>query len=126
MLLYLSVFGLRGFRLTLNICFFFLGATYDEFLKPSISVLISNTKAPNAAKLRFATEHGIPVVSPEWLWRCIETARKVPYGSFLLHDCTSREVRPVAGGDGGRNGDVSAVANEAKQQKSLVDIEAHR
>ena len=104
----------------------FTGATYDEFLKPSVSVLLSNTKAPNAAKLQFATEHGIPVVSPEWLWQCIETVKKVPYGNFLLPDYSLQEARPFARSDSGYKHDIGAVPNDIERGKPLLATETDR
>ena len=90
-----------------------LGATYDEFLKPSASVLISNTQTPNASKVRFAVEHGIPVVTPDWLWRCIETTKRVPFSSFLIQSYSSKEVQPVVGAPD-RNG---AGLNDSERRK---------
>ena len=61
-----------------------LGATYEQYLKPGISVLISASPTPSVDKLRFAKENGIPVVSIDWLWACIDADKMIPFDEHLL------------------------------------------
>ncbi|KAL1628645.1 protein kinase activating protein dpb11 [Neofusicoccum ribis] len=50
-----------------------MGATYDEILKDSVSVLICNSDSPQNPKVKFCLDRSIPVVTPSWLWKCIST-----------------------------------------------------
>lgn len=68
------------------------GATYDEYLTPTTSILVCNSKTPNKEKLNYAVERNIPAVSVEWLWDCLRTGEKQPLQDYLLNK--PRERRP--------------------------------
>ncbi|OCK82340.1 hypothetical protein K432DRAFT_402994 [Lepidopterella palustris CBS 459.81] len=61
-----------------------MGATYDEYLTATTSVLVCNSKKPSKEKLCFALERNIPAVSAEWLWDCLETGEKQPFEKYIL------------------------------------------
>ncbi|OCL05394.1 BRCT domain-containing protein, partial [Glonium stellatum] len=61
-----------------------MGATYDEYLTPTTSVLVCNSKTPNKEKLNYAVERNIPAVSAEWLWESLRTGEKQPFQDYLL------------------------------------------
>ncbi|KAF2736553.1 hypothetical protein EJ04DRAFT_511039 [Polyplosphaeria fusca] len=63
----------------------FMGATYDQYLTPKISVLVCNTRKPNADKFRFATEKQIPAVHSSWLWDCLRTGELQSFDDYLLN-----------------------------------------
>ncbi|KAL9617493.1 MAG: hypothetical protein Q9160_007704 [Pyrenula sp. 1 TL-2023] len=61
-----------------------LGAKYDEFFKPSISVLITKTQQPSEDKLLHAYQWKIPVVSAAWFWSCLRSGLCQPYKPYLI------------------------------------------
>ncbi|KAK3721539.1 protein kinase activating protein dpb11 [Vermiconidia calcicola] len=50
-----------------------MGATYQEKVLPSSSVLISGSSSIKKEKAFYANKHRIPVVSADWLWTCLKT-----------------------------------------------------
>lgn len=60
------------------------GATYQDNILPTISVLISGSSTVRKEKAFYATKHDIPVVSAEWLWACFRKKRKVPSDQYKL------------------------------------------
>lgn len=65
-----------------------LGAEYEQYLKPGISVLVSAISTPSIDKLRFAKENSIPVVTVDWLWSCIDTGKVMPFDAHILGKST--------------------------------------
>ncbi len=62
-----------------------VGATYNEYLKPTASVLICNGSASsNHEKLRHTHEWGVPVVTVDWLWSSIRQEKKQPYEPYIV------------------------------------------
>ncbi|KAL4901645.1 hypothetical protein BDW74DRAFT_187267 [Aspergillus multicolor] len=62
-----------------------VGATYNEYLKPSASVLICNAATSlNHEKLRHTHEWGVPAVTAEWLWSSIRQEKKQPFEPYLV------------------------------------------
>ncbi|KAL4795872.1 hypothetical protein BDV19DRAFT_362229 [Aspergillus venezuelensis] len=62
-----------------------VGATYNEYLKPTASVLICNEPiSPNHEKLRHTHEWGVPAVKVEWLWLSIRQEKKQPFEPYLI------------------------------------------
>ncbi|KAL4887306.1 BRCT domain-containing protein [Aspergillus karnatakaensis] len=62
-----------------------VGATYDEYLKPTASVLICNDSvALNHEKLRHAQEWGVPVVGAEWLWSSIRREKRQLFDQYNI------------------------------------------
>lgn len=60
------------------------GATYQDNILPTISVLVSGSTTVRKEKAFYATKHGIPVVSAAWLWSCFRNKRKVPVDQYKL------------------------------------------
>jgi len=60
------------------------GATYQEQLTPTISVLISGTPTVKKEKAYYAAKHQIPVVTADWLWACLEKQRKPTMARFKI------------------------------------------
>lgn len=60
------------------------GATYQEQLTPTISVLISGSSTVKKEKAYYAAKHQIPVVSAEWLWTCLKSKRKASMDRFKI------------------------------------------
>lgn len=67
-----------------------MGATYDEILKESVSVLICNSDSPVNPKVKFCLDRSIPVVTPSWLWSCISTGTRQPFKAHLLQSPSER------------------------------------
>lgn len=61
-----------------------MGAVYEENLSSHVSALISGSETVKKEKAFYAAKHNIPVVSAAWLWRCLETKKRVPYDDFKL------------------------------------------
>jgi DNA replication regulator DPB11 len=62
------------------------------------SVIVCNTSEPNAHKLKFATDRGIPAVRATWLWDCIRDGQKQPYSKYQLNHITPprpQKTKPV-------------------------------
>ncbi|KAF1966386.1 hypothetical protein BU23DRAFT_544568 [Bimuria novae-zelandiae CBS 107.79] len=66
------------------------GATYDETLSTTISVLVCHNHNPNPEKLKYATEKGIHVVHANWLWNCIKRGEIQPYDEYSLTTTASQ------------------------------------
>jgi hypothetical protein len=66
-----------------------VGATYDQYLKAGVSVLICGSPTPNEEKLAFAKDKDIPAVSSQWLWACIDAGRCMPFDDYLIPNPTS-------------------------------------
>ncbi|GAB1743860.1 hypothetical protein NU219Hw_g911t2 [Hortaea werneckii] len=62
-----------------------MGAVYEEQLTPHISVLLSGSSNVKKEKAYYAAKHNIPVVSADWLWKCLEKKERVPYDQFQVH-----------------------------------------
>lgn len=60
------------------------GATYQEHLTPTISVLVSGNPTVKKEKAYYAAKHQIPVVNAEWLWTCLKTKRKASMDRFKI------------------------------------------
>ncbi|GLA94959.1 putative Hybrid PKS-NRPS biosynthetic cluster [Aspergillus tubingensis] len=62
-----------------------VGATYNEYLTPSASILICNDAGPvNPEKLRHTQEWGVPAVCADWLWSSIRNEQKQPVDQYLI------------------------------------------
>jgi hypothetical protein len=61
-----------------------LGASYDQYLKAGVSVLVCGSSAPSEDKLRFARENSIPTVTADWMWACIDAGEAVPFEDFYF------------------------------------------
>ncbi|KAM0722141.1 hypothetical protein Q7P37_001582 [Cladosporium fusiforme] len=75
------------------------GATYQEQLLPTISVLVSGSPTVKKEKAYYASKHKIPVVTAEWLWTCLKSRRKTSFDRFkieLPHFDPSNGMKPSA------------------------------
>ncbi|EED22877.1 BRCT domain protein [Talaromyces stipitatus ATCC 10500] len=73
-----------------------MGAQYEEYLTPNVSVLISNdSRAANTEKIRHALGWGIPVVSADWLWISVQSGKMKVFEPYMLHKSTTqtKEIR---------------------------------
>lgn len=61
-----------------------MGATYQEKVVPSSSVLISGSEFIKKEKAFYAQKHRIPVVSAGWLWACLVSKKQVPFDEFSV------------------------------------------
>lgn len=61
-----------------------MGATYQEKILPSTSVIVSGSGSIKKEKAYYAHKHKIPVVSADWLWYCLETRKYQLLEKFLL------------------------------------------
>ena len=61
-----------------------IGATYQDNILPTTSVLISGAATVRKEKAFYATKHGIPVVSADWLRACIRMKRKVSVDQYKV------------------------------------------
>lgn len=75
------------------------GATYDEYLTPSASVLVCNdSHTASVEKLRHTREWNIPTVSADWLWISIQTGRKKAFDAYLIRRHSSQKDGDEAAG----------------------------
>ncbi|KAL5046096.1 hypothetical protein BDW71DRAFT_182803 [Aspergillus fruticulosus] len=73
-----------------------VGATYNEYLKPTASVLICNTSTSlNQEKLRHTHEWGVPAVSAEWLWTSIRQEKKQPFEPYLVRKPSTQSSKDL-------------------------------
>lgn len=61
-----------------------LGASYQEKILPSMSVLVAASDTVRREKALYASKHKIPVVSQRWLWETLKTKSKVSLDSYRL------------------------------------------
>jgi hypothetical protein len=61
-----------------------MGATYQEHLLPSTSVLVCGDKTIRKEKAIYASKHKIPVVSAEWLWASFHSRKMVPVEEYMM------------------------------------------
>jgi DNA replication regulator DPB11 len=61
------------------------GATYEDKLLPTLSVLVSGTGKMKREKAFYAVKHNIPVVSADWLWETLRTKRKAPIEQYKIN-----------------------------------------
>ncbi|KAF2762808.1 hypothetical protein EJ05DRAFT_481689 [Pseudovirgaria hyperparasitica] len=65
------------------------GAVYDEYLKPTTSVLICGPLSANKEKLSLAAKNSIPAVTQDWLSHSIESGERRPYKQYLVQPIRS-------------------------------------
>jgi DNA replication regulator DPB11 len=83
------------------------GATYNEILQPSITVLVCNKTRANPEKQRHAGSWGIPVVSDTWFWACLQSGRLQSVGDYAMTAFQRGEK------------DIAKVAKEKRSEKHL-------
>ncbi|KAL4930934.1 BRCT domain protein [Aspergillus undulatus] len=77
-----------------------VGATYNEYLKPTASVLICNDSISlNHEKIRHTHEWGVPAVTVEWLWASIRQEKKQSFEPYLIRSSqgSSKNLESRAG-----------------------------
>ncbi|KAI9795435.1 MAG: hypothetical protein M1833_007034 [Piccolia ochrophora] len=81
-----------------------LGATYDEYLSPSVSILICNTSVQNKDKMRHAFTWNVPAASAAWLWDCIKDGKRMALADYLIDSppsppprASDRSRKPMSG-----------------------------
>ncbi|KAL2865129.1 BRCT domain protein [Aspergillus lucknowensis] len=73
-----------------------VGATYNEYLTPTASVLICNDATSlNQDKLRHTHEWGVPTVTANWLWASIRRGGKQPFDSYLIRKQSSQSSKDM-------------------------------
>jgi DNA replication regulator DPB11 len=60
------------------------GATYQEQLNSTISILVSGSSTVKKEKAYYAAKHQIPVVTADWLWTCLKTKRKTSIERYKI------------------------------------------
>jgi DNA replication regulator DPB11 len=60
------------------------GATYQEQLNSTISILVSGSSTVKKEKAYYAAKHHIPVVTADWLWTCLKTKRKTSTDRYKI------------------------------------------
>ncbi|KAK1138358.1 protein kinase activating protein dpb11 [Aspergillus melleus] len=69
-----------------------IGASYNEYLTPSASVLVCNDpNAVNQDKLRHTSEWGVPAVTADWLWNSIRREQKQSFDPYLIRRPSSQK-----------------------------------
>lgn len=61
-----------------------MGATYEETLLPSASVLVCNPEKLKKEKAGYARKYSIPVVSANWLWDSLRTRKTAPFDKYKI------------------------------------------
>lgn len=87
-----TLMGMMMSALTSHVSNVFTGATYDEQLTKKTSVMICNSRSPNAQKLKFALDKHIPAVYSTWLWECLRSGKLELFGDY--HVKTVQPVQP--------------------------------
>ncbi|CEL03506.1 hypothetical protein ASPCAL04660 [Aspergillus calidoustus] len=73
-----------------------VGATYNEYLTPTASVLICNNSASlNHDKLRHTHEWGVPTVTADWLWASIRNEEKQSFDPYLIRKQLTQSGRDL-------------------------------
>lgn len=112
-----------------------LGATYDEWLKPSTSALICKPEPASVKKLEFTKEHNIPAVTIDWLWACIDAGQFVPFDDYQVgksieaHDVATYQTTDtmtlpsaVIGKNHNSRSNKSGESNESLPQENKLDL----
>ncbi|KYK56614.1 BRCT domain-containing protein [Drechmeria coniospora] len=90
-----------------------LGAKYDEDFKRTTSLVLCNSlQALRKDKRTYALEWGVPVVSADWLWKCISTGFLVPFEDFIFP-----EFRKQAAGSERSRPEESQTENSEPRQR---------
>ncbi|KAK3680277.1 protein kinase activating protein dpb11 [Recurvomyces mirabilis] len=61
-----------------------MGATYEEDLSPSISVLVSGADVVKKEKAWYAAKHNIKIVTRDWLWACLASKQMAKFEPFIV------------------------------------------
>lgn len=61
-----------------------MGATYQEQLQSSTSILVSGSKSIKKEKAVYASKHRIPVVSIEWLWNSLKSKERASVERYRI------------------------------------------
>lgn len=61
-----------------------MGATYQEQLQPSTSILVSGSRDVKKGKALYASKNRIPVVTIEWLWSSLKSKEKASVERYRI------------------------------------------
>ncbi|KAL9108137.1 MAG: hypothetical protein Q9227_007114 [Pyrenula ochraceoflavens] len=114
-----------------------LGATYDEYLRSRVTVLVSSSSAPQEDKFVLAYQHKIPVVREDWLWSCIHSGKAQDTKPYLLkipsaikaraqrieHEAQNSVRKPAARAEENRNLTHKTVVSEHTKVKIQAPTE---
>ncbi|KAL4936662.1 hypothetical protein BDV06DRAFT_204574 [Aspergillus oleicola] len=107
-----------------------VGATYNEYLKPTASVLICNDSiSPNHEKLRHTHEWGVPAVRVEWLWSSIRQEKKQSLEPYLIRRQSTQsskdlEVRAGSRTEQRRPSEQKSTNNAVPRKSNSVSDES--
>ncbi|KAK4633509.1 S-M checkpoint control protein rad4 [Fulvia fulva] len=102
-----------------------MGATYQESLSPNTSVLVCAAENLKREKALYATKHGIPVVSADWLWASYKDKQSVSFDRFRisLEAFDAKELRtssPAASTERSDNRSSRGSGQDAKWTDDLL------
>ncbi|KAK0719074.1 BRCT domain-containing protein [Apiosordaria backusii] len=93
-----------------------LGARYEERFTAEISILVCPTLSGiRPQKLKLALDWKVPVVSADWLWRCISTGSPVPIKDFLFPELKQQDLQGPKHTTANKAADVAKDRPKPKQ-----------
>ncbi|KAL2838807.1 hypothetical protein BJY01DRAFT_32462 [Aspergillus pseudoustus] len=100
-----------------------VGATYNEYLTPTASVLIcSDSASLNHEKLRHTHEWGVPTVTGDWLWASIRNEKKQPFDPYLIQKQSTQSNEDLEVRAGSRSESRRPSQHTAKDTTQLQSI----
>ncbi|KAI2636222.1 hypothetical protein GGS26DRAFT_548115 [Hypomontagnella submonticulosa] len=101
-----------------------LGAKYSERLNSQCSLLVCpSLDGVRKQKLDFATFSRIPVVDADWLWQCVTTGCRVPWGPFLFKELDQKD--PM-GREAPKNKDKDKIQRSKSEPMPRKDCRSNR
>ncbi|KAL2815172.1 BRCT domain-containing protein [Aspergillus granulosus] len=101
-----------------------VGATYNEYLTPTASILLCNNSASlNNDKLRHTHEWGIPTVTVDWFWASIRNEKKQPFDPYLIRKQLTQSSRDLEVRAGSRPESRRPSQHTAKDTTHLQSIQ---
>ncbi|RAQ43727.1 subunit of DNA polymerase II [Aspergillus flavus] len=102
-----------------------IGATYNEYLTPTASVLLCNDPgSANQEKLRHTYEWNVPAVTVDWLWTTIQKAQKQPFEPFLIRKPISERSRDPEKRAGSRP-EQKEQSQEPNKHNNAIKSQSH-
>ncbi|KAL3459078.1 BRCT domain-containing protein [Aspergillus heterothallicus] len=100
-----------------------VGATYNEYLTPTASVLLCNDSTSlNHDKLRHTHEWGVPTVTADWLWASIRNEKKQSFDPYLIRKQLTQSSRDIEVRAGSRPDSRRPSQNITKDTTQLQSI----
>ncbi|BCR89974.1 BRCT domain protein [Aspergillus chevalieri] len=98
-----------------------IGASYNEYMTQSSSVLVCNDpRSVNQDKLRHASEWGVPAVSGDWLWDSIQASNKKPFEPYMVRKLFSQNDK---GAEKRQNGSRSNNTSQGISPRAVQEIQ---